>query len=514
MQYLYAQTLVTRNRFLTNPCILAALLIGSAAHAERPLTYSEALRGAVEANPNLRQASFSEREAEASLVASKGIFDPTYGLVGTLYNSVTGGIGQSGLPEEETSRDWSLSNNLTGALSTGTSYELSAGLGSTSGTTTADLWPDPVTDQRGFSSNLSASVTQQLLKGVIAKYNLQNVTLSRQSYTIAQLSTERERQQAMATAAEAYWSWFYLSNLRDIAIESVEVAEEALRVGRARLEAGELAEMEVTRLEAALVQAKATSLISFNAKETAANSLLLVMGEPPDQDVIPATQPGDVPELELDLAAATEVAMSQNLDMALARAGMDSAEFLQTTAKHGRLPSLSAQLEAGVTGQSDLEIDTITGNSTHEASMSEAIGNLTGNDSRPYVQVVGMFTVPLGNRAAKGEADRTGYAALRTRTALEELERSVTAQVEEQVRTLESAKQLVELADANFGLAEATLRSEEALSAAGLAIQKDILEARTEVARTKAEVMKARTDYRVAQVALLALQGQLTDHTL
>ena len=67
------------------------------------------------------------------------------------------------------------------------------------------------------------------------------------------------------------------------------------------------------------------------------------------------------------------------------------------------------------------------------------------------------------------------------------------------------------LADANQALAEETLGAEEALATAGRTLQKDVLEARTEVARTKAEALNARTQYRLDQAFLLQLQGQLTD---
>ena len=53
----------------------------------------------------------------------------------------------------------------------------------------------------------------------------------------------------------------------------------------------------------------------------------------------------------------------------------------------------------------------------------------------------------------------------------------------------------------------------EALADVGRAIQKDVLEARTELDRSRADAAKARTDYRLAQVELLRLQGQLTEQT-
>jgi outer membrane protein TolC len=143
----------------------------------------------------------------------------------------------------------------------------------------------------------------------------------------------------------------------------------------------------------------------------------------------------------------------------------------------------------------------------------DAVGGLFAGDNQPFVQVGGVFTVPLGNRAARGtRASAEGVVYQRGRE-LEDLQRTVSAQVEEQVRALQSARQRMELADTNTRLAQQTLEAEEALASAGRLIQKDVLEARTELALARAEAAKARTDYRLAQAQLLKLQGQLTEQT-
>ena len=54
--------------------------------------------------------------------------------------------------------------------------------------------------------------------------------------------------------------------------------------------------------------------------------------------------------------------------------------------------------------------------------------------------------------------------------------------------------------------------TEEALSEAGRTLLKDVLEARTELQRARAEAAKARTDIRLAQAFLLKLQGQLSQN--
>ena len=187
--------------------------------------------------------------------------------------------------------------------------------------------------------------------------------------------------------------------------------------------------------------------------------------------------------------------MAQNVDLAVSRANLELARFELDNAKHALLPSLAATAAAGVAAQ-----DTSTGS---------AISGLTDADNQPFVSVSGRFTVPLGNRAARGTRDSTVAQVGQQERQLADLERSVRAQVEQQVRTLQSARRRTELADANARLAEQTLSAEEALASAGRNIQRDVLEARTALDRAKADAAKARTDYRLAQAQLLRLQGQL-----
>ncbi|MCB9694909.1 MAG: TolC family protein, partial [Alphaproteobacteria bacterium] len=137
------------------------------------------------------------------------------------------------------------------------------------------------------------------------------------------------------------------------------------------------------------------------------------------------------------------------------------------------------------------------------------IEGLTQPDAFPFFAVSGRLDVPLGNRAARGEAERAAVTRSQRQAGVVELERSVSAQVAQQVRQLQASAKRIELAEANARLAEQTLSAEEALADAGRSIQKTVLEARAEVARTAAEVEKARTDHLLARTELLRLQGLL-----
>jgi len=462
----------------------------------RPITYDEALRTAVENNPTLATARMARQQAEGGVTSSQGQFDPTYTLDGSYRRSTSQGFFQ-GFPFSSRSQTWNINNQLSGSLGTGTSYALNAGLDRNLSTFITEFQPGQGTEQTQdvFTSNLNVSVTQQLLEGVLYRYNIQNVTRARQQLTTAELTELKAQQDALYTAAEAYWNWVYTVELRRIAGESVSVAEEALRVGRLQVENGTLAPVEGTRLEAAMVQSQQSELEAVTTAEQAANTLLLALGESPNQPVVPATPAGDVPPDEIDVDAAIDVALAQNVDLMVSRANLELAELDLANSKHALLPSLSATGSAGVAAQDD--------------TSGSAIGGLVDADNQPFLSIAGQFSVPLGNRAARGSRESNAATVSQRKRELADLERSISAQVEQQVLMLQSARRRMELSDANLRLADQTLEAEEALASAGRNIQRDVLEARTELDRAKADAAKARTDYRLAQAQLLRLQGQL-----
>ena len=468
---------------------LLALAVATPAHAERPLTYREVVQTVLENNADLQKASLSVDQSEASLLMARGSFDPTYDLNG----SYTAGPQQLFLPGAGLviydSQFWNIRNAISGTAMTGTSLSLSHSVAGTS-------YGGAV--EPTFNADFTLSATQQLLKGLSFKYNLENVTVARQGLNASELRLAKARQDALATAADAYWLWSYSVASVEISAESVRVAEEALRIGQLKVAAGELAPVEETRLKAALVQSQSSLLDAESSAKLNANNLLIAMGEDTNQLIQPATPVGNVPEMDLDVDASVEVAMNQNLDLLVAQAALDTSTLQSTNAKHGRLPSLSVGADVGRAVR-------------NASNAGDAAGGVLGAGGEPSWLVRGNFSVPILNRSAMGQAQSAAAGEAQSRVDLEAMRRSVRAQVEQQVLTLSSARRKVELADANQELAAQTLAAEEALSEAGRSIQKDVLEARNELDRSKGEAARARTDYRLAQVKLLQLQGQLSD---
>ncbi|MCA9566199.1 MAG: TolC family protein [Myxococcales bacterium] len=476
--------------------MLAALVLASSpAHAEEALTLTRVLELAVEANPALVRARLDQDASQASVVSSRGIFDPSLSVDGSWRTSQSKGFFQ-GFPFTSSSRSWRLASDVSHTLGTGTTYALNASMDRNYSSFVTNLGVgDTERIQDAFTSNLSVSVTQQLLEGMRLAYNMRNVTRALQDVDRKDLAAEKAVQDALSQATSAFWTWTYQVSLHAIAEQSESVAAEALRVGQAQLQTGRIAPVEATRLEAALVQAQKNTLDAEIAARRAGDDLALLVGLQPGVDRVPSSGDAVANVAVPSVDEAIEVALAQNLDLALARAEVDFAEVDVENARHARLPSLSATASAGVGAQQD--------------SVGAAIEGLTQPDAFPFFAVSGRLDVPLGNRAARGEAERAAVTRSQRQAGVVELERSVSAQVAQQVRQLQASAKRIELAEANARLAEQTLSAEEALADAGRSIQKTVLEARAEVARTAAEVEKARTDHLLARTELLRLQGLL-----
>lgn len=524
-----------------------------AAAQQRPVTYAEALRASMANNGVVVGATYARDQAEAVVLAERGIFDPLYTLSATTTRQRYDGLNRDGFDFHSEEQLWTVATGVSGFAPTGTTWQASLSLTHDtalqdervpySAAHAAECFLDPtvglcptivpsqlISDY--YSAGLDASVSQELLKGIRYRYNLQNVTLARMALQQSELEVERQRQLSLYETAAAYWTWTYQHQLYENAVANVAVAEEALRVGRAQVERGQLAPVEVTRLEAALVQARQTVLDTNNLDQQAANAVLLRMGETPDQEIVPATPAGDVPVTDIEPTKAAEVALAQNLDLAIARHVLETERVNLANLEHATFPSLTGTLGGGLAswrcagdltpraasaGGEAQRQDPVPGTpqgTCLPGGPVDALLGLGGKDFvSPYVTVGATFTVPIGNRAARGAKDGAAAALMQRERELQDLERQVQALVEEQVRALQSAKTRMELGDANLRLAEQTLAAEEALAAVGRSIQKTVLEARAAVQAALAEAAKSRTDYRLAQAQLLALQGQLTEET-
>ncbi len=479
-------------------------LVAGASGAET-LSLDQAVREAIERAPAVQEAVRTLEASDAGVILAHGGFDPQLSVDGGWNRSLSRQrFGQFPDPFRITSDGWDAGMTLSGMAPTGTSATFDMRMRQSTATVSLDGEDNSVLDQlfgsdqeqKTFQPSFSFSLSQELLKGIRLKSGLAQVRQAKEARTLSALQLDQARQQAIADTSRLYWTWVYRDQVARIERQGVATAEEALRVGQARVDAGRAAPVERTRLQAALVQATVEAITAENEAARARDDLLVTLGRPPGQEVDPSSVPGDVPAVALDLAQATAEARTGSLDVLVALAQVDQARSALADAKHAMLPQLTASLNGSLQGFDD-------------TSWADSFVWL--ETMLPSVGVRGTLNVPLGNRAATGDKRRAAAELERAEVSAQRVVDQVSVSVAAQVRTLRTARTQVELADANLRLSEETLSAEQARYDAGRALLQDVLEAREQVERTAAEAVRARTDFRVAEVELKRLQGRLVD---
>jgi outer membrane protein TolC len=483
---------------MTLTALLIAALIAPAAAA--PISYEDALGEALRANASVLGAEADRASAEGSLQASRGTWDPT--LTATLGQNLSVDQGRfQGLPytSENTSLIWE--GGLSQALPTGTSWSLDFNNYRSTSETVFELSGQEVTNEvaAAFSSRLTASLTQQILEGWRMSYNLQGVRAAQQGLSIAEASLRQTRQSVLASTARAYWDLYAAQRNLQTSQRAVEVAEEERRIVAAQVDAGNMAPVEVTRVEAALAQARINLIQAEMALATARDSLALLLARDPGADLEAATPPGGIPSAaNIDLEQARAAALDGNPGLYIQRVSLENAELDLVAARHARLPTLALTGSFGLSGYED----------QNDPTYGDALAELASADLRSRYVGANLST-PLGGRSERGAQSRAAGAVTRARLDLEAQERDVSRQVGELVRVIESARRKVELAELNLRLAEETLAAEKARQSVGRAIQRDVLEAQRARDAAETGLVSARVDYRKALVDLQALQGKL-----
>ncbi|MCB9759931.1 MAG: TolC family protein [Alphaproteobacteria bacterium] len=463
------------------------------------LSYDDALRMAQEANPDIEKARADVSSAEGSLMMTRGAWDPYLGAnAGQSVGVEKGRFQGVGFTTDSAVVNWSA--DLSQNLPTGTSWSASwtnqriavdsefAGLQQTS---------------LDFETRLSASLSQQLLKGHRFSYNMESVRNAEASLSIAEASLLQQRQSVLSQVASSYWNLAYAAYAADVAQESVDVATEEKRVVEAMVAAGVMAPIEVTRVEAALAQTRINLIEAKNTYASASDALAVQLGLPVGDLIEPLTPPGEVPMgVDISTERAVQSALEGNPALQIQRVSVENAELQLVNAQHARLPTLALSASAGLQGRvSDQDEDS-------DGTYGSAVGEMLSGDYRN--RYVGMdFSMPLAMRVERGRVQSRAAAVDRAEVELRQQEAVVAQQVASYVRTIETARQKLQLAELNLRLADETLAAEKARQEAGRAIEKDVLEAQTNLDNAKVSLMLSRTEFQQAVVELLALQGKL-----
>jgi outer membrane protein TolC len=343
----------------------------------------------------------------------------------------------------------------------------------------------------GYRTDLTLSLTQPLLKNFGFEANETPLRLAQGNLTIAQALLAQRVQTVVAQVEAAYWDLIFAIDDLEARRRSLRLAEAVVRLNQSRVRAGVAAPVEVTQAEATRAARVVDIITGEKAVRDAEDGLKRAMnfglapGEP-EFTIQPTDQPtvlgGPVP-LEESLKAARE----RRPEVLQAQEQVRNQELNYRFTRNQLLPTLDLVGKIGTNG---------LGSTFNEDFDRAATGSF------PTVEVGLLFEYPLGNRAARSDAERARLLLEQARTSLRNVDQQVSVEVREAVRQVRATLERIEATRRARELAAEQLRIEERRLEAGVSTTFQVLQFQDDLTRAEANAIRATTDYRKAIAAI------------
>ncbi len=439
------------------------------------LTLQRSIEIALQHNLRLRVATLTREAVQTEIPRAKAKFHPTVGLA--LIGS--GEKSSSGAESPSKTNDLDVNAFISAEAPTGATLALSSNLISQEETAGIESRP------RQFDSELVISVVQPLLRGggiVVATRPIRDAQFD---LRVEEARLQAEVLRVTADAKSAYYEMLLAEKIIEVTEEAIVRDKTLLEASQALFEAGLVTKRDVFSAEISLAKDSARLVRARASLESAKNTLLDVLGIPLTRSVFLLDKDISLQPVPLELARWIAVAMDNRPEI------MEIEQELEK-----RLLKIRVERNA-VLPQVDLvaSYERFQDNS----SVSKAFGFSGEAWSAGLV-----FSVPIGNVAAKSALARTKIEHVRLQQRLVQTRRRIELEVRDAViklhRSLEGMKALITNVENSQGKLEFA-RSRFAL---GLATNFDITDAQEDLLDAETDLLSAIVDYNIGLAELEA----------
>lgn len=434
------------------------------------LTLRKAIQLAIENNLAIKVGEFNPDIADALVTSELGAFDPSLNLNATHNSEATATDSTAYAPQTS-----SFGIGIGGTSIYGTGYRI--GLA------------DSATTYSRYSSGAQLSLTQPVLRGFGSDVNLASLRIARNN---RQISDWEFKQGIIDVVTQTVWVYNELySALRnyDSAKHSRDLALELCKEEQARAELGAKIELDVVTAQADAASREEAVILAKNNIEnnerllkqlvTSDTKTLLKTGvsiEPP-----PTASIGSV-----DVEAGVREALAERPDYQEALIALRNRHINVVTAHNDTLPRLDLVGSLNLLGLDSNDI-------------ADSLRFLNSNTHNPQSWSVGaLFSVPLGNRTAKGKLRAARLLDAQALVTLKQLEQTIIVDVANAAGEIDTARERIDSTNEALRLAKESLAAGEKRHVAGSATTFEVLQLQKSMTEAAAAVIRAEADYRNA----------------
>jgi outer membrane protein TolC len=497
--------------------LVGALSISAAAAAQTepqltiPLTLADAVKRAVEHNPDLEIVRLDTEVEAAKVGASRSAYAPVFstlfGRTRTVSPPTNYLLGDAGVD----AKDW--------FSSTGVAQRVPWGGGT---------WSVSWDAARTTTNSLITSFDPNLLSGVQFAFSQplvrdRKIDQARQQYIIAkrnrdssELKLRESAVQTVASVKRAYWT--LKATIANIGVQqrSLELAQELARQNRIRADAGQIPPLDLVQAEAEVSERRNNLIQARTLAGDAEDGLRRLIIDPGDTAFWATSfQLLDEPEeigAAPDVDSAVAHALASRFDLGRAKHDLENADTNVEFLGNQRLPDVRLETSyrgSGLGGTQFLRTGgfpgTVTG--TRDRSFGDALGQAFASDY-PTWSVGVTVSYPLGHSYEEASLARADVERRQAAQRIASLRLDTAEAVRRAARQVQSTAERADAARATATLAERRTRDEQRRFDVGLSTtflvtqaQRDLLQAQVSLLQTILDHQSALVDFEAVQQA-------------
>ena len=481
------------------------------------LTLEEAVRRAVENNPDLAIVRLGTEVEAARVGESQGVYSPVFSTVLGRSSTVTPPsnvlLGDRGVDIH----DWFTSTGIRQRLPWGgASWSVSW---DTARTTTNN----PISSfDPTLQSGVQVAFSQPLLKDRTIDAARQQYIIARRNQASSELRFRETAVQTVAAVKQAYWT--LKASIANVAVQqrSLELAQELARENKVRVDAGQIPPLDLVQAEAEVAQRRENLIRANTTAGDAEDRLRRLVMDPTDATfwqtrIDPIEEPtGPRPLPDVDAAVAN--ALKQRYDLARAGHELDNARTNVDFLSNQKLPDVRFETSyrgAGLGGTQFLRSGGFPGvvTGTRQRSFTDALGQVFTPDYATWSAGV-TVSYPLGRTYEEASLARAQVERRQAAQRIASLQLQTAETIRQSARQVRSTGERVDAARAGATLAEQRLASEQRRYEVGLSTtflvtqaQRDLLEAQVNLLQTTLDYESSLVNFEAVQLAPPASAG-------
>ena len=473
------------------------------------LTRDEAVRMAMENNPELAVVRYEPGASDARVAAAQAAFLPTVSSALNRNSAATPPAnlfsGEAGIQTDYWSADAGLTQRLKWG---GASYNV----GFTTQRTTTD---NPFTSfTPSVTSALQAIFSQPLLRDFKTDAVRAQIEIESRNRDIADIQVGERGAQVAANAEAAYWALVAALASVDVQQRSLDLAQELERNNRARVDVGQSPPLDLVSARAEVAQRQENLIVARTTALQAEDLLRTLIVDPKRPDywsvrIDPAErQPAVTGAPNVD--EAVRRALANRSDIAQARKQIENSDTNIELARNETLPDLRAQATYLTNGQGGSRLlreggfpGTIVG--FQNTSYGSVLGQVLGADYPTWT--VGLsLSYPLGHSASEANLARARIERDQAAAQVRSMELSVVREVRDAALRLEQNRQRIETARLGRELAEQRLDAEQKRFEVGMSTSFLVIQAQRDLSIARDNELRSYLDYQLAAVTFERVQ--------